>query len=171
MADFETFVIAVYVVIDAIVSRQPPPRGRRGRRAKLWASEVITLALLSQLARFRSERDFYRFADGHLRSLFPHLPDRSQLNRAMRQEHALITTCGRTLARQLRAQLAPYEVLDGTVLPVRNRQRRGAGVLVEARAVGYSPRQLQRPAAGRHVFCPARRACPAGALRRARRER
>jgi len=99
----------------------------------------VTLALLSQLARFRSERDFFRYADRHLREVFPRLPDRSQLNRAIRQHEGLLTVCGRTLARQLGAQLAPYEVLDGTPIPVRNRQRRGAGVLVEARAIGSSP--------------------------------
>jgi len=140
MLDFETFVIAVYVVIDPIVSQPPPPPQRRGRRPKLWPSEVVTLALLSQLARFRSERDFSRFADTQLRGLFPQLPDRSQLNRAIRQQHELLTICGRTLARQLGAQLAPYELLDGTVLAVRNAKRRGAGVLVESRAVGFSPR-------------------------------
>lgn len=140
MTDFETFVITVYVAIDTIVRQQPPARRRRGRRAKLWPSEVVTLALIGQLDRFRSERDFYRFADGHLRDLFPQLPDRSQLNRAIRHQHALLTSCGRTLARQLGAQLAPYEVLDGTLLPVRTAKRRGAGVVVEARAVGKSPR-------------------------------
>jgi hypothetical protein len=140
MIDFETFVIAVYVLVDPIVSAQPAAARRCGRRPKLWPSEVVTLALISQLARFRSERDFYRYADAQLRSLFPQLPDRSQLNRAIRAQHELLTSCGRTLARQLGAQLAPYELLDGTVLPVRNRQRRGAGVRVESRAIGYSPR-------------------------------
>jgi hypothetical protein len=140
MADFETCVIAVYVMIDPIVCAEPPRPPQRGRVPKLHASEVVTLALLSQLARFRGERDFYRYADRHLRGLFPRLPDRGQLNRAIHQHEALITTCGRTLARHLGAQLAPYEILDGTLLPVRNAKRRGAGVLVESRAVGYSPR-------------------------------
>lgn len=140
MVDFETFVIAVYVVVEPIVSQATPASRRRGRRPKVWPSEVVTLALLRQLARFRSERDFYRSADGHLRHLFPQLPDRSQLNRTIRQHHELLTICSRTLARQLGAQLAPYELLDGTVLPVRTRQRRGAGVVVESRAIGDSPR-------------------------------
>ena len=140
MIDFETFVTTVYVLIDAIVSPPPAAPRRRGRRAKLWPSEVVTLALIGQLNRFRSERDFYRYADGHLRGLFPPLPNRSQLNRAIRAEHDVLTRCGRTLARQFGAQLAPYEVLDGTVLPVRNAKRRGAGVVVESRDVGWSPR-------------------------------
>ena len=127
MVDFETFAFAVHVVVEPIVSRATPASRRRGRRPKVWPSEVVTLALLRQLARFRSERDFYRSADGQLRHLFPQLPDRSQLNRTIRQHHELLTICSRTLARQLGAQLAPYELLDGTVLPVRTRQRRGAG--------------------------------------------
>ena len=40
---------------------------RPGRPALLSASEVLTLAILAQWPRFRSERDFWRFASSHLR--------------------------------------------------------------------------------------------------------
>ena len=54
MIDFATFVTTISVLIDAIVSPPPAAPRRRGRRAKLWPSEVVTLALSGQLNRFRS---------------------------------------------------------------------------------------------------------------------
>jgi hypothetical protein len=33
--------------------------------------EILTLAILSQWPLFRSERDFWRFAEAHLRGYFP----------------------------------------------------------------------------------------------------
>jgi hypothetical protein len=45
---------------------------------------VLTLAVLAQWHRFRSERDFWRFAHAHLRSYFPTLRSQSQFNRRVR---------------------------------------------------------------------------------------
>jgi len=47
-------------------------------------AEVLTLAILSQWPRWRSERDFFRFADAHLREYFPNLLSHGQLNRRIR---------------------------------------------------------------------------------------
>jgi hypothetical protein len=45
----------------------PSVPNKPGRPALLCESEVLTLAILSQWPRFRSERDFWRFACSHLR--------------------------------------------------------------------------------------------------------
>lgn len=141
MADFETFVIAVYVMVDEFQQTQLPPEPRRrGRRPGLCRSELMTLALISQPDRFASERAFARFAGRHLRALFPGLPDRTQLNRLLRRQQAALETFGRWLARHLGALTAPYEVLDTTAVPIRNTKRRGVGVLPEAAARGWSLR-------------------------------
>ena len=50
----------------------PFPR-KLGRTPWLLHSEVLTLAILAQWPRFRSERDFHRFADVHIRGCFPDL--------------------------------------------------------------------------------------------------
>jgi hypothetical protein len=39
-----------------------------------------TLAVLAPWPHFRSERDFWRFAQDHLRDYFPTLPSQSQFN-------------------------------------------------------------------------------------------
>jgi hypothetical protein len=62
--------LTLYVLVDDWWrERHPPPAGRKpGRPALLSESEVLTLAILAQWSRFRSERDFWRFASSHLRS-------------------------------------------------------------------------------------------------------
>ena len=87
------------------------------------------MAVLSQWARFRSERDFWRYAETRLRRPFPHLPSRPQFNRQVRRQQAAITAFALWLATQLGADAAPYEALDGSAVPTRNAKRRGRGWL------------------------------------------
>lgn len=125
MIDFETFVITVYVMVDQALAHVPPPDPRPGRHPALSRSEVVTLALIAQLDRFASERAFARFAAQRLRVLFPRLPDRSQLHRAMRVAQATCDAVRTQWGDQLDAAQAPYELLDGTAMPLRNPARRG----------------------------------------------
>jgi hypothetical protein len=139
--DFETFVTAVYVMADEFCrDHLPPEPARPGRRPALCRAEVLTLALVGQLARFPSERAFARFAAARLRGLFPALPDRSQLNRAVRRQRSALVGFGRACARRVGALTAEFEALDGTAVPLRNPKRRGAGALPEVAAVGWSGR-------------------------------
>jgi Transposase DDE domain len=141
MATFETFVLAVYVMIDRFVRTQlPPDPVQRGRKPALGRSAVLTLGLISQLQRFSSERDCMRCADTRLRSLFPTLPDRSQVNRAIRRQQPALEAFGQWCANQLDRVQAPWELLDSTAKPLRNRQRRGEGALQELTACGRSLR-------------------------------
>lgn len=141
MFDPETFVTEVYVSVDDLVRVSfPPPPPKRGQQPALCRSEVLTLSLVSQSAFFSSERAFYRWISGPGRALFPRLPDRSQLNRAMRDEHPTLVALGRTLARLLGAQQADYEIIDTTAVPLRNDKRRGPGVLPELIEIGHSQR-------------------------------
>ena len=78
--DLDSFLVSLYVLVDDWwkldhASRPPKP----GRPALLSDPEVLTLAILAQWPRFRSERDFWRLADAHLRSYFPSLCSQSQL--------------------------------------------------------------------------------------------
>src|SRR5215216_1275660 len=83
--DLDSFLVLLYVTVDDWwrASHASTPR-KPGRPALLSASEVLTLAILAQWPRFRSERDFWRFAQAHLRSYFPRLVSQDQLNRRIR---------------------------------------------------------------------------------------
>lgn len=154
MLPIDAFLTTLYVTADDFCKqqeqeeeqeREPERRQRRpGPAAALSPGEVLTLALFGQLCRFRSERDFYRFAHARLRPLFPTLPDRSQFNRLQALHQKSILSFGLHLSRQIlqinahhNAQEqslghypAPaYEVLDRCGIATRWCGRRGVGWL------------------------------------------
>lgn len=140
MVDPDTFLVLLYVMVDDFCKAHLPPQRHPGPATALSPSEVVTLALFGQWAHFSSERGFYRYADRHLRPAFPHLPERSHLNRLLRAQRDLIVAFGHHLADRLGARTAPYEALDGSAVPVRNAKRRGRGWLAGVVDIGWSNR-------------------------------
>jgi hypothetical protein len=116
--DLDSFLVSLYVHIDdwwqANHSSTTP---RPGRPALLSGSEVLTLAILAQWPRWRSERDFWRFARAHLRGSFPSLCSRSQLNRRIRALEPELRTLQRAFAEELSEPSAVYRVVDTTLIP------------------------------------------------------
>lgn len=78
----ETILVSLYEFVDDWWQlNHPTDPGKPGRSASLSESEVLSLAILAHWPRWRSERDFWRFANPHLREYFPNLLSQSQLNR------------------------------------------------------------------------------------------
>ena len=122
--DFDSFLVALYVLVDdRWQAAHPPSRRGRGRPATLSESEVLTLAILAQWPRWRSERDFWRFADAHLRSYFPNLVSQSQLNRRARALEPELQALQGDLAATLTAPQEAYHILDTTLIPAVVRAR------------------------------------------------
>jgi hypothetical protein len=96
-----------------------PPLGHTppGRPALLSDQEVLTLAILAQWPRFRSERDFWRFAWAHLRPYFPMLCSQGQLNRRIRALEPELRLLQRAFAEDLTEPSAVYRVMDTTLIP------------------------------------------------------
>ena len=125
--DFDYFVVTLYVLVDDWWRESHLRTVRwRGRPPILSDSEVLTLAILSQWSRFRSERDFWRFASAHLRQYFPNLLSQSQINRRVRALEPELSALQRDLAETLLEPSSVYRVLDTTLIPamVRVRARR-----------------------------------------------
>lgn len=137
MVDIDLFITAVFFLVDNFFKGDPLPP-QPGPDCKFTASEAITLLIFSQWGRFLSERDFYRFAYKKLRSAFPDLPSRPQLNRQWRALHDQVCIFFSYLADVLDATEAPYEALDATAVVTRNAKRRGYGWLVGQADIGYS---------------------------------
>jgi hypothetical protein len=140
MLDLDTFLTTVYVLVDDAIKSQPARPALPGRHPNLSESELVTLTITAQWKQFPSERAFARFATKRLRHLFPRLPDRAQLNRAIRTAHDAVVTTFRALVVQLEAARQPYEVLDGMGVAVRNNKRIGRGWLDGMANTGYSNR-------------------------------
>lgn len=117
--DLDSFLVSLYVLVDdwwqdAHDARAPR---RPGRPPLLSDAEVLTLAILSQWPRFRSERDFWRFASSHLRGYFPDLCTQGQLNRRIRALEPELRALQRALAEGLADPSAVYRVMDTTLVP------------------------------------------------------
>src|SRR5215208_4476361 len=116
--DLDSFLLSLYVLVDDWWRASHPSTPRRpGRPALLADSEVITLVILAQWPRFRSERDFWRFACSHLRSYFPKLCSQSQLNRRIRALEPQMRLLQLAFARELAEPSAVYRVMDTTLVP------------------------------------------------------
>jgi hypothetical protein len=130
--DLDSFLVSLYVLVDDwwTENRSSVP-SKPGRPALLSQSEVLTLAILAQWPRFRSERDFWRFAHSHLRPYFPNLVSQSQLNRRIRALEPELRALQGELAATLSEPSEAYRVMDTTLIPaivrarVRARARRG----------------------------------------------
>lgn len=116
--NLEDLLVALYVLVDDWWQEHRPfsPPGP-GRPALLSEAEVLTLAVLAQWPRFRSERDFWRFADAHLRSYFPSLLSQSQLNRRIRALEPELRALQHRLSGTLADGSEVYRVLDTTLIP------------------------------------------------------
>ena len=117
--DLDSFLVSLYVLVD---DWWQADRGRAaargpGRPALLTDPEVITLAILAQWPRFRSERDFWRFAHSHLRPYFPRLCSQGQLNRRIRALAPELRLLQRAFAQKLSEPSALYRILDTTLIP------------------------------------------------------
>jgi hypothetical protein len=117
--DLDSFLVSLYVLLvddwwklDR-TSRPPKP----GRPALLTDSEVLTLAILAQWPRFRSERDFWRFASWHLRPYVPALCSQSQLNRRIRALEPQMRLLQRAFSEEFSEPSAVYRVMDTTLVP------------------------------------------------------
>ena len=118
MLDLDSFLVSLYVLVDDWRKLyRSSERPKIGRPALLTDSEVITLAILAQWPRFRSERDFWRFARAHLRSYFPNLCSQSQFNRRIRALEPEMRALQLAFARELADPSAVYRVMDTTLVP------------------------------------------------------
>ena len=118
--DLDSFLVSLYVLVDDWWQERHPSSARKkkpGRPPLLTAPEVITLAILAQWPRFRSERDFWRFASAHLRAYFPNLCTQSQFNRRVRALELELRVLQRTFAGEIADPSAVYRVLDTTLVP------------------------------------------------------
>src|SRR5918995_7406164 len=125
MMDLDSFLVSLYVLVDDWWREHHPPSlpNKPGRPALLCESEVLTLAILSQWPRFRSERDFWRFAWAHLREYFPMLCTQGQLNRRIRALEPELCELQRDFAEDLAEPSAVYRVIDTTLVPAMVRVR------------------------------------------------
>jgi hypothetical protein len=115
--ELNTLATALYVKIDDALKATPelaPARPRVGIAPTLRDAELVTLAVMSALLGFTSERRWLRHAREHLRHLFPYLPQQSGYNKRLRAASGLVLHMIRILAADTSLWSDDVWVVDST---------------------------------------------------------
>ncbi|GIH73569.1 IS982 family transposase [Sphaerimonospora thailandensis] len=115
--DINTLATALYVKIDDAVKAWPdlaPWRPKVGIAPTLSDAELVTLAVMSALLGFTSERHWLRYARTHLTGMFPYLPGQSGYNKRLRKASTLLKHMIRMLATDTGLWSDDVWVVDST---------------------------------------------------------
>src|SRR3954463_8970402 len=91
--ELNTLATALYVKIDDQLIASPwlaPERPKTGIKPMLSDAELVTLAVMSALLGFTSERRWLRHARAHLAGVFTYLPGQSGYNKRLRAAAGLV---------------------------------------------------------------------------------
>ncbi|SDJ53831.1 Transposase DDE domain-containing protein [Nonomuraea jiangxiensis] len=138
-----TLATALYVKIDDQLIAFPdlaPERPRVGIQPTLSDAELVTLAVLSALLGFTSERRRLRYARAHLAWMFPYLPGQSGYNKRLRAATGLVLHLIRILGRDTSLWSDDVWVADSTPIECgRSRQTTQRSDLAGWAEYGYCP--------------------------------
>jgi Transposase DDE domain len=115
--ELDALATAPYVKIDDQLIASPdlaPERPKTGIQPSLSDAELVTLAVLSALLGFTSERRWLRYAHAHLTGMFPYLPGQSGYNKRLRAATSLVLHMTRILARDTSLWSDDVWVADST---------------------------------------------------------
>jgi hypothetical protein len=120
--DLETFLIALYVIVDDFYQSHIRPHmpACGGPPAQMSDSEVLCLGLAAQWRSgvpWKSERGVLRYVKKHLRPLFPTLLDQSAFNRRLRRLWGACILLQDAVAETL-VTAQDHDVMDGVPIPV-----------------------------------------------------
>lgn len=116
-ADLDTLATALYVRTDDLLKSAPgraPQRPVVGFAPQISDAEVITLAVMQALAGYTREARWLRYADTHLRHLFPYQPGQSGYNKRLRALATTMTWLITVLAREVSIWGDDVWVVDST---------------------------------------------------------
>lgn len=115
--NLNTLATALYVKIDDWLKACPemaPWRPRVGIAPKLSDAELVTLAVMSALLGYTSERRWLRYARRELPGMFPYLPGQPGYNKRLRAATGLIVHMIQVLGRDTSLWSDDVWVIDST---------------------------------------------------------
>ena len=134
LADLDDLLTALYVLVDDLL----PARRGAGRRPRITAAELITLAVAQILLQCHSERRFLRLARKQLGQLFPYIPLQSGYNKRLRSLAPEICLVIEHLARISPSFCDRLRLLDSTPVPCgQSRETRKRSELAGWAAYGW----------------------------------
>ncbi|MFE0153398.1 IS982 family transposase [Nonomuraea sp. NPDC059007] len=139
--ELNTLATALYVKIDDQLRAFPdlaPERPAVGIKPQLSDAELVTLAVLSALLGFTSERRWLRYGRAHLAGMFPYLPGQSGYNKRLRAAIGLVLHMIQILGRDTTLWSDDVWVADSTPVECgRSRQTARRSALAGWAEYGY----------------------------------
>jgi hypothetical protein len=119
----DTFLVTVYAIVDDLYSRHCAPYKpvRRGHKPEVSDSEILTLTIVAQWYRSRSETDFLKYAREHWQAYFPRQLSQSAFNRRSRNLMGVLALLGPLVHQRVVETLGTagsYRVIDGLPVPL-----------------------------------------------------
>ena len=118
--NLNTLATALYVKIDDALKAMPwlaPERPAGGIAPVLGDAELVTLAVMSALLGYVSERRWLRYVRAELAAMFPYLPKQPGYNKRLRHACGLIRYLIRMLAADTSLWSDDVWVVDSTPVP------------------------------------------------------
>jgi hypothetical protein len=118
--DIETLATALYVKIDDLLKEQPELAAARPAGTippTVSDAELLTMAVMSALLGFTSERRWLRYASRHLAQMFPRRIGQSGYNKRLRKSFLLFMRLIRVLAVDTSLWTDDVWVVDSTPVP------------------------------------------------------
>ncbi|MFI2304684.1 IS982 family transposase [Actinacidiphila glaucinigra] len=115
--DLDTLATALYARIDDELKASPwlaPWRPKVGITPTLSDAELLTLAVMSALLGYTSERRWLRRVDRDFRALFPYVPQQSGYGKRLRAASPLLTSMIRMLAQDTTLWTDDVWLVDST---------------------------------------------------------
>ena len=142
-ADLDTLATALYVTADDFLADNPqhrPWRPQVGLTPRLSDAELITLVVLQALLGFTSEARWLRYANAHLRAMFPYLPTQSGYNKRVRAAAAMLRAVCAHLVGRCSRSTDDLWVVDSTPVECgRSRETAKRSDLAGWAEYGYCP--------------------------------
>ena len=116
-ADLDTLATGLYVTSDDFLADNPqyrPWRPQVGLTPRLSDAELVTLVVLQALLGFTSEARWLRYANSHLRGMFPDLPRQSGYNKRVRAAAGMLRAVLAHLVRRCSRSTDDVWVVDST---------------------------------------------------------
>ncbi|MFI6910518.1 IS982 family transposase [Nonomuraea sp. NPDC050394] len=139
--ELNTLATALYVKIDDQLRAFPdlaPARPAVGIKPRLSDAELVTLAVMSALLGFTSERRWLRYGRAHLTGMFPYLPGQSGYNKRLRAAIGLVRHMIQILGRDTTWWSDDVWVADSTPVECgRSRQTARRSALAGWAEYGY----------------------------------
>ena len=121
----EEYIISVYCILDDLVKKYPEKLRKRGRHTRLTDAEVITMEVVGEFLCLHCDNRIHQYFRTYWAEWFPGMGSRTAFARQAANLWGLKQWLCRAIAGQHFPDGVGLSVVDGLLMPLRNRPAAG----------------------------------------------